>query len=112
MNQVDPLAHAEGLEFIRVAIAENDYEFAQQVATILKDVCQRGHADRVAIWSDLTETEKEQFQELLGPPPIARDFARRIREAIGYNSPAVASAIERELSEVIDAGQLIALPSL
>ncbi|WP_333310225.1 hypothetical protein [Microcoleus sp. B7-D4] len=28
--------------------------------------------------------------------------------SIGYNSPAVASAIERELSDAIDAGQLTA----
>ncbi|MEG4293073.1 AAA family ATPase [Microcoleus sp. C2C3] len=38
--------------------------------------------------------------------PIARDFANRIFAAIGYQSPAVASAIERELSEAINADQL------
>ncbi len=34
--------------------------------------------------------------------------AKRISEVIGYPSPAVASAIERELSEAINAGQLTA----
>ena len=38
--------------------------------------------------------------------PIARDFANRIFAALGYQSPAVASAIERELSEAINADQL------
>ncbi|MEG4213022.1 hypothetical protein [Microcoleus sp. S13_B4] len=37
---------------------------------------------------------------------IARDFARRIREAIGYNSPAVAVAIEEDLESAIDFGKL------
>jgi hypothetical protein len=38
--------------------------------------------------------------------PIAHDFANRIFAAIGYQSPAVASAIKRELSEAIGAGKL------
>jgi putative DNA primase/helicase len=38
--------------------------------------------------------------------PIARDFANRIFAAIGYNSPAVASAIQNNLDEAIDAGKL------
>ena len=71
--QIDPATHLECLEFIRAAISEADREFAQQIAAILKDVCQHGYADRAAIWSDLTETEKQQFQELLGPPPLARE---------------------------------------
>jgi len=81
--QTDPAAHDECLEFIRVALASNDREVAQDVAAILKEVCQNGHADRAIIWAALTQTEQQQFQELLGPPPVARDFARRIREAIG-----------------------------
>jgi hypothetical protein len=104
--QTDPATHLECLEFIRAAIAKNDHEFAQQIAAILKDVCQRGHADRAAIWSDLTYSERQQFQELLASPPIAREFAQRIEEAIGYNSRAVAVAIEGDLNDAIDAGQL------
>jgi hypothetical protein len=106
--QIDPATHLECLEFIRAAISEADREFAQQIAAILKDVCQRGYADRAAIWSELTDIERQQFQELLGPPPLVREFAQRIRDAIGYQSHAVASAIERELSEAIDAGKFTA----
>jgi hypothetical protein len=40
---------------------------------------------------------------LLAPPPLARDFARRIREAIGYQSPAVAGAVQADLDRAIDA---------
>ena len=106
--QTDPAIHAECLGFIRSAIATADRQTAQHVARILKEVCENGHADRTQIWAELTPIEQQQFQSFLAPPPIAREFARRISEAIGYNSPAVASAIERELSEVIDAGQLTA----
>jgi hypothetical protein len=38
--------------------------------------------------------------------PIARDFANRIFEAISYKSPAVASAIQNNLDEAINAGKL------
>lgn len=106
--QLDPAAHDECLEFIRVALASNDREVAQDVAAILKEVCQNGHADRAAIWADLTPIEQQQFQELLGPPPLARDFARRIRETIGYQSPAVAGAVQTDLERAIDAGELVA----
>ncbi|MEG4281069.1 AAA family ATPase [Microcoleus sp. MON1_C1] len=54
-----------------------------------------------------TETERQEFQELLAPPPAAREFAKRIEEAIGYQSPAVASAINGDLNEAIDAGELV-----
>jgi hypothetical protein len=43
---IDPDTHAECLEFIRAAISASDREFAEQIAKILKDVCQKGHADR------------------------------------------------------------------
>ena len=71
--QTDPAAHDECLEFIRVALASKDREVAQDVAAILKEVCQNDHADRAAIWADLTPIEQQQFQELLGPPPLARE---------------------------------------
>ncbi|MEG4025518.1 hypothetical protein [Microcoleus sp. S13C4] len=106
--QLDPAAHDECLEFIRVALASNDREVAQDVAAILKEVCQNGHADRAAIWADLTPIEQQQFQELLSPPPLAHDFARRIRETIGYQSPAVAGAVQTDLERAIDAGELVA----
>jgi hypothetical protein len=107
-SPIDPALHNECLEFIRLAIAEADRQTAQHVAGILKEVCENGHADRTQIWADLTPIEQQQFQELLGPSPLAREFAQRIREAIGYNSPAVASAIETDLNRALDAGQLTA----
>jgi hypothetical protein len=39
---------------------------------------------------------------------IACDFARRIREALGYQSPAVAGAVQSDLERAIDAGSLTA----
>jgi hypothetical protein len=40
----------------------------------------------------------------LGPPPLVREFGQRIRDAIGYQSPAVASAIQTDLNRALDAG--------
>ena len=71
-------------------------------------MCQNGHADRAVIWAALTQTEQQQFQELLGPPPVARDFARRIKETIGYQSPAVAGAVQTDLGRAIDRGEVVA----
>ncbi|MEG3922219.1 hypothetical protein QUA07_24335 [Microcoleus sp. T3_A4] len=56
---IDPATHAECLEFIRATIAENDREFAAQIAAVMKDVCQNGHADRTKIWDDLSDTERQ-----------------------------------------------------
>jgi|GEM_PF-912069 len=107
-SPIDPAAHNECLEFIRLAIAEADRQTAHDVAKILKDVCDPGYADRAAIWADLTPIEQQQFQTLLAPPPLAREFAKRISEALGYQSPAVASAIQTDLNRALDAGQLTA----
>jgi hypothetical protein len=105
---LDAATPIECLEFIRAAIASNDRQTALDIKNVLAEVCQKGYADRTAIWSDLTETEKQQFQKLLGPPPLVREFGQRIRDAIGYQSPAVASAIQTDLNRALDAGQLTA----
>ena len=106
--QLDPATHTECLEFVRTAISTADQDFAQDVATILKDCCQRGYTDRAGIWAALSPTEQQQFQELLGPPLVARDFAKRIRETIAWNSPGVALGIDCDLEDVIDRGELVA----
>ena len=62
---LDPQAHAECLEFIRAAIATNDPQTARDVASVLAEVCDCGHADRAGIWADLSEVEREQFRLLL-----------------------------------------------
>jgi hypothetical protein len=104
--QLDPAAHDECLEFVRIAIANNDRQTAHEVAAVLKEVCQNGYADRAAIWVPLTETEKQQFQALL--VPIAHHFAKRIKDAIDWNSPGVALGIDCDLEDAIDRGELVA----
>ena len=106
--QFDRATHAECLQFVRSAIASADREYAHDIAAVLKDCYQRGHADRAKIWADLTQTEQQQFQELLAPPPIVRHFAKRIREALGYQSPAVAAAVQGDLEGAIDASSITA----
>lgn len=104
--QLDPATHAECLGFVRSAIASADRQTAQDVAGILKDCYQNGYVDRAAIWADLSQTEQQQFQELL--VPIARHFANRIKQAIGWNSPGVALGIDCNLEAAIDRGELSA----
>jgi hypothetical protein len=66
----DPETHQECLGFIRAAIATNDRQTAVHIAAVLKDCYVNGYLDRAEIWAALTQTEQQQFQELLGPPPI------------------------------------------
>jgi len=103
--QTDPATHAECLGFIRSAIAEADRLTAHHIAAVLKDCCNRGYLDRAAIWRDLSQTEQNQYRELLAPPPILQSFARRILEAVGWNSPGVAAGIDCELRVAIDRGE-------
>lgn len=72
-SRLDPATHADCLELIRAAIASNHRQTALDIKNVLAEVCASGYADRAQIWADLTPTEQQQFQELLGPPPIARD---------------------------------------
>ena len=67
------------------------------------------YVDRAEIWADLTDIEQQQFKTLLGPPPLARDFAQRIGEALGWSSPGVAFGINCDLNEAIDRGELVAM---
>lgn len=95
---------------LRFAISVQDAVAVREIArkSINLDKTGRLHA---AVKNCLTPEENEACRILANPKqsqpePIARDFAKRIREAISYQSPAVASAIERELSEAIDADVL------
>jgi len=105
-TKLDPATHAECLEFVRSTIASADRQTAHDIAAVLKDCYQRGYIDRDALWADLTQNEQNQFKELLAPPPLAREFAKRIRETIGYQSPAVAVAVQRDLDRAIDRGSI------
>ena len=62
---LDTEAHEECLEFIRTALASSDPQTACDVASVVKEVCQHGHADRAAIWADLSPDEREQFRLLV-----------------------------------------------
>ncbi len=77
---IDPDTHAECLEFIRAAISASDQEFAEQIAKILKEVCQNGHAEPPGR-AELTAIELQQLQSLLARPSIAGEFAKKIKDA-------------------------------
>lgn len=56
---LDPAAHIECLEFIRVAIASNDRQTALDIKNVLAEVCNFGYTDRTKIWADLTLIEQQ-----------------------------------------------------
>ena len=77
---IDRDTHAECLELIRAAIFASDREFAAQIAKILKEVCQNGQAEPPGS-AELTPIELLQLQSLLARPSIAREFAKKIKDA-------------------------------
>jgi hypothetical protein len=98
---------ADSLQFV---ISVQDAVAVREIArkTINLD---KTHRLLAAVKNCLTAEENEACRILANPKqsqpqPIARDFANRIFAPIGYQSPAGASAIERELSEAIDADVL------
>ena len=105
-NMLDAATPIECLEFICATIASNDQQTALDIKNVLTDNYQRGHIDRAAIWRDLTNTEKQQFQELL--LPIAHHFAKRIKQVIGWKSPGVAFGINCDLEDAIDRDEVVA----
>jgi len=44
--------------FVRLAIASSERLPASDIQNVLADVCQRGYADRAAIWNELTPSEQ------------------------------------------------------
>ncbi|MEG4335723.1 hypothetical protein QUB40_27880 [Microcoleus sp. AT9_A2] len=69
--QLDPATHTECLGFVRSAIASNDRQTALDIKNVLAEVCASGYADRAQIWADLTDTEQQNFKELLALPEPA-----------------------------------------
>ncbi len=62
---IDPQSHSECLDFIRAAIAENCPQTARDVASVIREVCSSGYANRDAIWLDLSSQEQQRFSELI-----------------------------------------------
>jgi len=68
---LDPQSHSECLQFIRTPIAQNDPQTALDVASVVKEVCDCGHADRATIWAELSEAEQEQFRRMVAAQPAS-----------------------------------------
>lgn len=91
---LDPDTQSECVVFIFSAIATADRQIALDIKNVLAEVCDSGYTDRTAIWTELA------------PPLIAHHFARKIKDARGWQSSALASAIDGDLGDAIDAGKL------
>ncbi|MEG4850478.1 hypothetical protein QUB10_06140 [Microcoleus sp. B5-D4] len=55
---IDPATQGECIAFIRKAFASAFRRTAIDIQNVLADVCQRGYADRAAIWNELTPSEQ------------------------------------------------------
>lgn len=77
--QLDPAAHDECLEFVRIAIASNDRQTVIDIKNVLAEVCNSGYADRAAIWADLTQTEVSNSKNCYSQSPTTspRESNRR-----------------------------------
>jgi len=66
-TEVDRI-ESELVEFIRLAIAENDMETAKHIQGVLREVCSdTNKADRSRVWGALSAIEQEAFKNLLKP---------------------------------------------
>jgi|GEM_PF-2879063 hypothetical protein len=90
----DPDTQSECVVFIFSAIATADRRIALDIKNVLAEVCDSGYTDRTAIWAELA------------PPLIVHPFAKKIKDARGWQSSAVASAIDGDLGDALDAGKL------
>jgi len=91
---LDPDTQSECVVFIWSAIATADRQTALDIKNVLAEVYDSGYTDWAAIWAELA------------PPLIAHHFAKKIKDARGWQSSAVASAIDGDLGDAIDAGKL------
>jgi hypothetical protein len=82
----------ELVKFVRVAIASNDAETAKSVLSSLKEVCNSGACRS-------SESLEQLGRIRTGSVQSAGSIGCGSRRSISYQSPAAASAIERELSE-------------
>jgi len=64
----DSSTNAELVAFIRIAMAQNNAQFAIDIQKILRDACSTGPGDRQKVWASLTEAEKVAFTTWLSIP--------------------------------------------
>jgi hypothetical protein len=84
---------AELVNFVRVAIAENDRELAQNIQSILKEVCGAGAVDRKQVWNALTPEEQTALTALLKPYTETEEIVITSEPEI---QPEIASEVELE----------------
>ena len=58
-------AEVELVEFVQLAIADNDSAFVKDVQSIIKEVCDSGAADREKVWGALKSASQAAFKALL-----------------------------------------------
>jgi len=54
---------------VRLAIAAADRLPAIDIQNVLTEVCQNGHADRAAIWNELTPSEQTAIRARMATKP-------------------------------------------
>jgi Bifunctional DNA primase/polymerase, N-terminal/AAA domain/Primase C terminal 1 (PriCT-1) len=69
-------AEVELVEFVQLAIADNDSAFVKDVQSVIKEVCDSGAADREKVWGALTRASQATFTALLKSQPESEPFAQ------------------------------------
>lgn len=69
-------AEVELVEFVQLAIADNDSAFVKDVQSIIKEVCDSGAADREKVWGALKSASQAAFKALLKSQPESEPFAQ------------------------------------
>jgi hypothetical protein len=74
-------SEAELVQFIHIALANNDVEFAGMIQEILQDLCKEGGgADRGKVWAALAKDEQLAFRSLLIQLEIDPADAEKMRD--------------------------------
>jgi hypothetical protein len=93
LDTLDTALNEELVNFVRVAIAENDRELAQNILSILKEVCGAGAVDRKQVWNALTPEEQTALTALLKPYTETEEIVITSEPEI---QPEIASEVEPE----------------
>lgn len=90
------------VEYVRDAIAVGDSTTARNLQDTIKEVCDRGEADREKVWSSLTPEEKSIFFNL-----VATKQERKLKVVAGLNSPEATKKLltAEEMAKLNTAGQ-------
>ncbi|MEZ2341508.1 AAA family ATPase [Microcoleus sp.] len=89
-------AEVELVEFVQLAIADNDSALVKDVQSVIKEVCDSGAADREKVWGALRSASQVAFVALLKSQPESEPFAQEQPHAPSEPQPQALSSPRAE----------------